>query len=184
MTFLAELAKIPVTKIVVLDEAGTNLAMTRTYSRSLEGERAYFSRPSNYGGNISLVGAMRLEEKLILYPFDGAVDGERFLAFLDNHLIPTLRAGDVVIMDNCRIHHIKEVGERLSKVEASALYLPPYSPELNPIEEAWSLVKETFRALEARTISAYIDAFNVARDLVTPEKIRGYFTHAGYECAA
>ncbi len=169
---------------MVLDEAGTNLGMTRTYARCLEGERAFFKCPGNRGGNISLVGAMRLDEEPILYPFDGAVDGERFLAFLDNHLIPRLKEGDVLVMDNCRIHHIKEVAERLNKVGARALYLPPYSPELNPIEEAWSLIKGAFRSLEARTISAYIDALKIAQDLVTPAKIRAYFLHAGYACQA
>ena len=167
---------------MVLDEAGTNLGMTRTYARSLKGERAISKCPGSRGSNISLVGAMRLEEEPILYPFDGAIDGERFLFFLDNHLIPRLREGDVLIMDNCRIHHIKEIAERLKKIGARALYLPPYSPELNPIEEAWSLIKGVFRSLEARTISSYIDALNVARDLVTPEKIKAYFLHAGYAC--
>jgi len=164
---------------VVLDEAGTNLGMTRTYARCLEGERAFFKWPSNRGSNISLIGAMRLEEEPILYPFDGAVDGDRFLAFLDNHLIPKLKEGDVLVMDNCRIHHIKEVAERLNKVGARALYLPPYSPELNPIEEAWSLIKAVFRSMEARTISSYIDALQIARGMVTSAKIRAYFIHAG-----
>lgn len=167
---------------MVLDEAGTNLGMTRINARCLKGERAFFKCPSNRGGNISLVGAMRLDEEPILYPYDGAIDGERFLAFLDNHLIPRLRKDDVVVMDNCRIHHIKEVAERLNKVGARALYLPPYSPELNPIEEAWSLIKEAFRSLEARTIATYMDALRIARDLVTPAKVRAYFLNAGYTC--
>lgn len=152
--------------------------MTRAYARSLDGERVYYKRPSNYGGNISLIGAIRLGESPVLYPFDGAVDGERFLYFLEHHLMPTLRAGDVVIMDNCRIHHIGEVKTLLSTVEATPLFMPPYSPELNPIEEAWSLIKATFKSLEARTIAAYIDALQIAKNVVTPEKIRAYFNHA------
>ncbi len=156
--------------------------MTRSHARSTEGTRAYSKYPANRGGNISLVGAVRLNEKPILYPFDGPVDGDRFLAFLDNHLIPNLTEGDVIILDNCRIHHIVEVAVRLKSVGARAIYLPPYSPELNPIEEAWSLIKSKFKALEARTISAYIDALQIAREAVTSEKIKGYFSHAGYPC--
>lgn len=154
--------------------------MSRPRSRSLEGQRAFYKRPARRGGNISLVGAIRLGEKAVLYPFDGAVDGERFLYFLDHHLIPTLGEGDVLIMDNCRIHHIAEVRERLKRVGAEPLFMPPYSPELNPIEEAWSLIKGTFKSFEARTISAYIDALDAARKAVTPEKIEAYVDHASF----
>jgi transposase len=152
--------------------------MTRTHARSLEGERAFYKRPARRGGNISLVGAIRLGESPVLYPFDGAVDGERFLYFLKHHLVPTLRVGDVVVMDNCRIHHIADVKTLLGTVGATPLFMPPYSPELNPIEEAWSLIKSIFKSLEARTISAYIDALESARQTVTPEKIRAYVDHA------
>ena len=152
--------------------------MTRSHARSLEGKRALCKRPAQRGGNISLVGAIRLDENPVLYPFDGAVDGERFLYFLEHHLAPTLRAGDVVIMDNCRIHHIADVKTLLGKVGAEPLFMPPYSPELNPIEEAWSLIKATFKSLEARTISAYVEALDIARKAVTPEKIRAYVDHA------
>jgi len=152
--------------------------MTRTHARSPEGERAFYKRPGSRGGNISLVGAIRLGESPVLYPFDGAVDGERFLYFLKHHLVPTLRVGDVVVMDNCRIHHIEDVKTLLGTVGAAPLFMPPYSPELNPIEEAWSLIKGVFKSLEARTISEYVDALETARQAVTPEKIRAYVDHA------
>ena len=152
--------------------------MTRTHARSLQGKRAFYKRPASRGGNISLVGAIRLRESPVLYPFDGAVDGERFLYFLKHHLVPTLRVGDVVVMDNCRTHHIADVKTLLGTVGATPLFMPPYSPELNPIEEAWSLIKSIFKSLEARTLSAYIDALESARQAVTPEKIKAYFAHA------
>jgi len=152
--------------------------MTRGRSRSHKGLRAYFKRPGRRGGNISLVGAIRLGESPVLYPFDGAVDGARFLAFIDQWLLPRLRKDDVVIMDNCRIHHIADVEERLKTVGARPLFLPPYSPELNPIEEAWSLIKAVFKSLESRTISAYVDALQMAQGSVTPEKIKSFFLHA------
>lgn len=152
--------------------------MTRSRARSLAGKRAFYKRPACRGGNISLVGAIRLNKPPVLYPFDGAVDGERFLYFLQHHLLPTLRTGDVVVMDNCRIHHIAEVKTLLGTVGAAPLFMPPYSPELNPIEEAWSLIKATFKSLEARTVSTYIDALEAARKTITPEKIRAYIDHA------
>lgn len=131
--FEAELKNIPEKHRVYLDEAGTNLGMTRMNSRSSKGERASSKRPSNRGTNISLIGAVRLNEEPVLYPFDGAVDGEKFVFFLKEKLLPILKDGDFVIMDNCRIHYVKEVAEILKTVGARPLFLPPYSPELNPI---------------------------------------------------
>ncbi len=151
--------------------------MSPAYGRSPEGERVYSKRPGNHGGNISLVGAIRLGEEPVLYPFVGPVDGDRFLFFLDK-LLPVLKKGDVVIMDNCRIHHIDAVKEKLETVGARPLFLPPYSPELNPIEEAWSLVKNVYKIMQARTISAYIDVLHMAKNAVTPEKIAAFFKHA------
>lgn len=152
--------------------------MTRARARSLEGERVYCKRQANTGGNISLVASIRLGAKPVLYPFDGAVDGERLLSFVNGELLKTLKPGDVLIMDNCRIHYISELKTLLESVGARPLFLPPYSPELNPIEETFSLIKGVFKSLEARTIAAYVDALETARNVVTPEKIRAYFDHA------
>jgi transposase len=124
-----------------------------------------------------MVGAVRLEQKFLVHPFDGPVDGERFLEFMDR-LTPTLAQGDVVIMDNCRIHHIEAVGQKLQVVGARALYLPPYTPELNPIEEVWSLTKRVLKSLRPRNIVEYVTALSQAALLVTQEKIHGYFRHA------
>lgn len=147
------------------------------YGRSPEGERVFSKRPGSHGGNISLVGAIRLGENPTLYPFDGAVDGDRFLSFLDR-LTPTLKDGDVIIMDNCRIHKVGAVKDKLETIGARPLFLPPYSPELNPIEETWSLAKGVFKSMEARTISDYIDVLDAAKKAVSSEKIEAYFKHA------
>lgn len=163
-----------------LDEAGVNLAMTRTHARAPKGERATAKRSGGHASNISLVGAVRLSGMNALYPYDGPVDGERFLSFLDNELLPTLKRGDVLVMDNLRVHHIAEVKIKVEQAGVRLLYLPPYSPELNPIEEIWSVVKRAFRSLEARTISTFIDAMHHARSLVTTTKLEGVFKHAGY----
>ena len=122
--------------------------MSRTHGRSAAGERAYSKRPGIRGGNISLVGAIRLDEEPTLYPFDGPVDEDRFLSFLDR-LIPSLNDGDVVIMDNCSIHKTESVKVKLATVGARPLFLPPYSPELNPVEQAWSNGKRKTSILDA-----------------------------------
>jgi transposase len=124
-----------------------------------------------------MVGAVRLDQKFLVHPFDGPVDGERFLEFIDK-LTPTLAQRDVVIMDNCRIHHIEAVGQKLQAVGAMALYLPPYTPELNPIEEVWSLTKGILKSLGPRNIVEYVAALFQAVLSVTHEKIQGYFSHA------
>ncbi len=151
--------------------------MTRRCARSPEGERAPSKRPGSRGGNISLVGAIRLGGDPTLYPFDGAVDGDRFIYFLDI-LKPTLRNGDVIIMDNCRIHKTPAVKDKIESFGVRPLYLPPYSPELNPIEETWSLTKGVFKSSEARTISEYVDVLDLAKKAVTSEKIEAYFKRA------
>lgn len=176
---MEEISKIPLCKLVFLDEAGVNLGMSRTHARSLVGKRAYAKMPPR-GGNISLVGAVRFDQMLAIYPYDGAVDGERFLHFLGTQLLPHLRDGDVVVMDNLRVHHIDAVKKRLASVGARPLFLPPYSPEKNPIEEIWSLIKRIFRSEEARTISKMIDAMKKAFAAVTASKIEGFFRHAAY----
>jgi transposase len=152
--------------------------MTRANSRSESGTRAYCKHSGRRSSNISLVGAIRLGQKPILYPFDGAVDGERFVFYLKEKVVPTLTRGDVIIMDNCRIHYVKEILQMLNPIGINTLYLPPYSPELNPIEETWSTVKYDFKSTEPRTIFEYIDSLNKAKELITLEKIVGFFNHA------
>ena len=153
--------------------------MTPTHARSPVGERAYATRPKK-SSNISLVGAVRVDEMASLYPYDGAIDGERFLSFLDQQLVPILKPGDVVIMDNLRVHHIDEVEEVINNAGAATLFLPPYSPELNPIEETWSQIKRDFRTAEPRTISEMIEVMKESRASISKENLRAYFKHAGY----
>lgn len=178
--FLEAIKTIPPDKLVFLDEAGFNLAMTRLYARSHSAERCFSIRPANRGGNISLVGSIRLSGLVAMYPYDGAIDGYRFLDYLANQLLKSLNPGDVLVMDNFRVHHIEPVREMLLKAEIRLLFLPPYSPELNPIEEAWSKVKAIFRGFEAKTISSFVDALKETYDAITVENIKGWFQHAGY----
>lgn len=154
--------------------------MTRMHARSKKGERSVSQRIKNRGSNISLIGAIQLSGLAALYPYDGAIDGDRFLSFLDEHLIGALKPGDVVVMDNLRVHHMKEVEAKLEENQIKALFLPPYSPELNPIEEIWSVMKRVFRTLEARTITQLVEAIIVARDSLSNNIIKGVLKNAGY----
>lgn len=156
------------------------LAMTRFYARSLADERAFSIKQANKGGNISLVGSMRLSCLVALYTYDGSIDGYRFLDYLENQLLKSLNTGDVLVMNNLRVHYIEPVREMLRKAEIRLLFLPPYSPELNPIKEAWSKIKSIFRGLEARTISSFIDILKETYSAITVENISGWFKHAGY----
>jgi transposase len=154
--------------------------MTRFYARSRADERAFSIKPANRGGNISIVGSMRLSGLVALYPYDGSIDGYRFLDYLENQLLKSLKPGDVLVMDNLRVHHIEAVREMLERAGIKLLFLPPYSPELNPIEEAWSKIKSIFRGLEAKTIPSFIDVLKETYNAVTVENIMGWFQHAGY----
>tara|TARA_Y100000031_G_C8148841_1_gene351353 strand:- start:14 stop:490 length:477 start_codon:yes stop_codon:yes gene_type:complete len=153
--------------------------MMRTHARSLVNQRAFCKKSAKRYQNISVVGAMALSGFKHVYPFDGAVDEEKFLSYLDE-LLPKLSSKETLIMDNVRFHHCERVKDKIRKAGIRLIYLPPYHPELNPIEEAWSCVKRTLRSLKARTISTYTDALNQAIENVTPTKIKGFFKHAGY----
>jgi len=177
--FIKEIAAIPPQDLVFLDEAGAHLGMTRTHAHAPLGERAICKHSLSYQSNISMVGAIILKGICELYPYDGSIDGERFLSFLER-LIPKLNPHQVVVMDNLRVHHMKVVKERFARAKIRLLYLPPYSPESNPIEEAWSIIKRILRSLEATTIAAFIEAMNLAKENVTIDKIAGFFKHAGY----
>lgn len=154
--------------------------MSRTHARSPVNMRAFASKPPK-GSNISFVGTVRLAGICSIYPYDGPIDGFRFLDYLDHQLLPQLKKGDVVVMDNLRVHHIEAVKTRLQSVGARPLFLPPYSPERNPIEEIWSLVKSIFRAEEPRTIAELVDTLKKAIAEITSQKISAYFAHAGYD---
>lgn len=182
--FAIEIAAVPPSKLVFLDEFGCNTAMTRRFARALQGQRAYGSCPLNYGPNVSVAGAIRLDGVVAAMVLDGAYDGEAFLAFTTDILAPELRPGDVVVMDNLASHKVHGVVEAIEAAGARVIYLPPYSPDFNPIEMCWSKVKEYLRAQAARTSKALDDAIARGLDLVTISDLRGWFGHCGYAVAA
>ena len=154
--------------------------MHRRYARSLRGTRADGSAPVNYGDNISLIGAIRLDGVTTAMTLAGAVDGDAFLAFTEHMLAPELRPGDVVVMDNLGAHKVKGIREAIEAVGAHLAYLPPYSPDLNPIEKCWAKVKHILRSIGARTKEGMHQAMAQALELVTLTDLIGWFKYCGY----
>lgn len=158
--------------------------MTRRFARSLKGQRARGSCPVNHGPNVSVAGAIRLSGVVTALVLDGAYDGEAFITFTTACLAPALSPGDVVVMDNLASHKVEGVIEAIEAVGARVLYLPPYSPDFNPIEMCWSKVKEYLRSQAARTSEALDSAIARGLDLVTNSDLLGWFKHCGYEPVA
>lgn len=129
---------------------------------------------------MTAVAAVRLDGLVAPFTIDAAMDGEIFLTYIEQVLVPTLRAGDVVVMDNLSAHKRPQVVRLIEAAGAVVMYLPPYSPDFNPIEMIWSKVKRLLRSFAARTIDALHDAFGRAFAAVTTDDIAGCFRHCGY----
>lgn len=167
-------------RLVAVDESGSNIAMTREYARALRGERAPGRRPFGWGDNITMIGALTVSGVSAMMTVNGGTTGEVFLAFVRQLLVPSLRPGNIVLLDNLSAHKVAGVREAITAVGASVLYLPPYSPDLNPIELAWSKMKSLLRAAEARTREALEAALVTAMDAVSCRDSLGWFKHCGY----
>ena len=167
-------------RLKFLDEAGSNLAMTRLYGRAAPGERVFDAVPQNYGENISMLACLSLSGISAPMTINGAVDSLVFLAYLEQVLVPTLAEGDIVVMDNLSAHKVKGVREMIEACGARLIYLPPYSPDLNPIEKCWSKIKTYLRSAKARTREALEKALRRALELITEEDAAGWFASCGY----
>lgn len=178
--FPGKLAGVAARDLVFVDESGVNVAMTRLYARSPRGTRAYGTAPRNWGENVSILSALSLEGPLATMYLRGATDGAVFLTYLKEVLVPKLWQGAVVIMDNLRAHKVKGVEELIQAAGARVVYLPPYSPDFNPIELAWSQLKNHLRKVAARTTEALGQAIGEGLARISPSNARGYFTHRGY----
>jgi transposase len=163
-----------------IDESGINLAMTRLYGRAPRGERVVGSAPQNYGPNVTLLGALSCTGLDAVMTIEGATDADVFRAYVHEVLGPTLREGDIVVADNLSAHKAAGVQEAIAATGARLLYLPPYSPALNPIEQCWSKVKTFLRAAKARTREALDAAVTRALATVTESDARAWFAHCGY----
>lgn len=163
-----------------LDEAGSNLAMTRLYGRAAKGERVIEAVPQNYGENITMLAALSVSGIQAPMTINGAVDGIVFKVYVEKVLAPTLTVGDVVIMDNLSAHKVAGVKELIEARGAKLIYLPPYSPDLNPIEKCWSKIKTYLRKAKARTRAELEKALSEALLLITKEDALGWFKSCGY----
>ena len=166
--------------LVFLDESGVNIDMARRYGRGKGGRRVVDHAPLNTPQSTTILSSVRLDGEVAFTIFQGGTTGDKFLTYLKDVLIPTLHPGDIVVMDNLRTHHIQAVGELLHGAGAEILYLPPYSPGLNPIEKLWSKVKAILRKLRVRSPDALDDAIHFALNCVSAADCVGWFCCAGY----
>jgi transposase len=167
-------------RLKFIDEAGINLAMTRLYGRAAPGARVRESVPQNYGENLTLLAALSIEGVSAPMTINGAVDGEVFRAYVEYVLAPSLKPGDSVVMDNLGAHKVAGIREAIEGRGAVVEYLPPYSPDLNPIEKCWSKIKTALRKAKARTREALEAALKEALHTITQSDARAWFTHCGY----
>lgn len=167
-------------RLKFLDEAGSNLAMTRLFGRAAPGARIYEGAPQNYGENITMLASLSVRGIDAPMTINGAVDGMVFLAYVEQVLVPTLHRGDVVVMDNLGAHKVKGVRQAIENCGAKLIYLPPYSPDLNPIEKCWSKIKTYLRAAKARSRETLEKALKEALAMVTAKDAAGWFASCGY----
>ena len=166
--------------LVFLDESGVNTDMTRRYGRAHSSERCVDHTPLNTPQTTTVLSSIRFNGEKAFTTYQGGTTGERFVAYLKDTLLPTLHPGDIVVMDNMRSHHVKAVGELLEANGMIPLYLPPYSPDLNPIEKMWSKVKAILRSWKIRTLDALPDAIRRALDLVSVLDCQHWFAASSY----
>jgi transposase len=177
-----EFAAIDPARLVFVDESGASTAMDRTHGRAPSGVRVDGPVPHGHWKVTTLTAAVRLggvPESACL-AFDGATDAACFEAYVERCLVPALRPGDIVVMDNLACHKTAEVARLVEGAGAEVRYLPPYSPDLNPIEQLFSKLKAALRSAAARTVDTVIEAMGEALRAIRPSDIRGWFTHSGY----
>jgi transposase len=166
--------------LVFLDEFGAATNMSRPRARSPRGSRAVGTVPRGHWKVLSTIAAMTVGGMLCCGTFDGATDGDTFAAFVRDGLVPVLRRGQVVVMDNLAAHKSPAVAALVAAAGARVLYLPPYSPDLNPIEMAIAKVKALLNAEGARTVPDLLTAIGDAVAAITPDDAFGFVRHSGY----
>lgn len=174
------MAQLDPARLIFVDETGSNLAMTRRYGRAKRGQRVAGQVPRNPGPNVTLLAALDREGLLGELTITGAVDGDAFEAYVTRILVPQLRPGDIVLWDNLSAHKRKRTRIWVEAAGAEVRFLPPYSPDFNPIELAFSKVKTHLRQAGARTRAELDQAITAALQTITSQDARGWFAHCGY----
>jgi transposase len=167
-------------KLIFFDEIGVNTKMIRLYGRCPKSQRLVDFAPAGHYSNSTLLSGMRLAGIVAPMLLDGAVNKETFATYIEQWMVPALEPGDILIIDNLPAHKSARVAAAVEGAGCSLVYLPSYSPDLNPIENMWSKVKASIRAAAARTREAVVEAVGIALHSVTRSDCLGYFTHCGY----
>jgi transposase len=154
--------------------------MVRLHGRCPQGQRLLSKAPAGHWQTTTMIAAIGLDGVQAPFALEGAVDSEAFLIYVERVLLPTLRGGEIVVLDNLACHKHPCVRQLIESVGAELWYLPPYSPDFNPIEKMWSKIKQTLRSLAARTFEGLIEAIGIALGNVTIHDLIGWFTHCGY----
>lgn len=168
-------------KLVFIDETGLSTKMSRLRGRALRGERCRSAVPHGHWKTTTFTGALRLSGMTAPMVLDGAMNGANFRAYVDQVLVPTLNPGDIVVMDNLPAHKAEGVRQAIEQAGAELRYLPPYSPDFNPIENAFSKLKAHLRARAERSVGALWNSVGDIVKLFEPQECANYFAAAGYD---
>ena len=163
-----------------IDESGAHLGLTRLYGRAAPGERVSEATPGYSGKHYTVIAALGLSEITATWLLEDALTREAFEVYVTQVLAPTLQTSDVVLIDNLNVHKSEIARHAIESRGARLEFLPPYSPDLNPIEKCWSKVKSVLRRLKARTFDELVAALEIAFQAITPEDARAWFAHCGY----
>lgn len=178
--FRQEVRELEVAHFKFLDESSVNIDLTRLYGRAAPGERVVDSVPQPSGPQTTTLAVIGLDGVSAPLVLPGAVNGAVFYGYIEQCVVPTLQPGDILFMDNLSAHKVAGLEALLCSRGAHLIYLPPYSPDFNPIELAWSKVKTILRRLKARTLPDLIEALKEALQAITTQDIHGWFAHCGY----
>ncbi|SRR5258708_7036876 len=178
--FREVIKKLEAEKVVVVDESGSRIGMIPLYGRSPRGSRVYDQVIRNYGKNLTLLASMTLDGMQAVMTVEGAVDEATFEAFVRRVLLPTLRPGQIVIMDNLSSHTTPTIERLIEQTGCQIIFLPAYSPDLSPIEEAFSKLKAFLRCCRCQTIPDLIIAIAHGLDRITARDASGWFAHVGF----
>jgi transposase len=165
---------------VFIDESGAKSNLARLWGRCAKGQRLIAKVPHGHWQTNTIISAIRLDGSFAPGVFDGPADTETFRAYVEQTLSPELRSGEIVVMDNLAAHKAAGIKESIESVGATVLYLPPYSPDFNPIEAMWSKVKNHLRSAAARTFDTLCHAVHAALETITTSDCQGYFQNCGY----
>jgi transposase len=163
-----------------IDESGAKTNMVRLHGRCPQGQRLLSKAPAGHWQTTTMIAAIGLDGVHAPFALEGAVDVEAFAVYVERVLLPTLRGGEIVVLDNLSCHKHPRVRQLIESAGAEVWYLPAYSPDFNPIESMWSKIKQTLRSLAARTFETLIEAIRIALEAVSLQDLTGWFTHCGY----